>query len=47
MEHIRFRGHFPDVSVDAIAETLRREYPGSEEVLAAVSFDRDVNSKTK
>ena len=47
MEYIRFRGHFPDVPVDGIAETFRREYPDSEAVLAAASFDQDVDAKTK
>jgi len=46
MEYIRFRGHFADVPSDEIAETFRREYPDSEAVLAAASFDRDVDGKT-
>lgn len=46
MEYVRFRGEYPDVPIDRIAETFRREYPGAD-ALAAGDFDRDVARETR
>jgi transglutaminase-like putative cysteine protease len=41
MEYIRFRGEFPDVPVEEIADTFRREYPGFPSRIEA-DFDLDL-----
>ncbi len=44
MEYIRFRGEYPDVPIDQIRKTFRREYP-SELSGNHADFDRDVDQE--
>lgn len=45
MEYLRYRGEFPDLPLERIAATFKREYPAVQELQEA-DWDRDVQQET-